>query len=464
MTDAYTSGPLSKEELLDLWKTVVDELYAQPLLEEGEGFGLEVHTQGHAQFERVSKAIDVTTQALYIQAWSGQTSPPAGDEAHATVTLSVARTSLTTHPLLLKTGQFIVQEETTDAGDGAAVQVFTGRTYVLTQDLLIGVGDTAPHDVTAQATIVGVGFNNPLPGTIKTPFQPGTEFANDRASVILVGTGARLVVENQPDVVIPQHVGSYVVFTSGANAGQIRLMTGYHPPVPDGLSPNGGSVDLDNTVPLLAETFTASWRILDWAGDWGLTVTNTLSPVGGSLDALTALGEERRLPRAPGEPAEAYRERISQIADVVTPNAIIRAVNRVVAPYGAKACLREVGSLKFPGFYFDGDPFSTDPAEAFAWDMDKAARHGVDRWKTWLSFLEFRAFFLVGLPNISIGEFGFAYDAGSYGAYDAAPYNAFYDGYPVGTANLYRQIYQAVDKVHAGGVGFDFYVETGSCQ
>jgi hypothetical protein len=80
-----------------------------------------------------------------------------------------------------------------------------------------------------------------------------------------------------------------------------------------------------------------------------------------------------------------------------------------------------------------------------------------------LDYADFRAFFLVGVPPDGDGDFGCAYDASPHGAYDAQPFVAFHDGYPVGAASFYRTIYQGVDSVKAGGVGWDLYVETIGC-
>lgn len=116
---------------------------------------------------------------------------------------------------------------------------------------------------------------------------------------------------------------------------------------------------------LLAEVGTASWRVLDWPSDMGVTVTNAAQPAGGRLGYLDAIGSERNVPRAPGEGDDSYRARVGEVADVVTPNAIRRNLTRVLGtiPY----CFREVGSALLPGFYFDrpvgdvgGDAYDTD--------------------------------------------------------------------------------------------------------
>jgi len=86
-----------------------------------------------------------------------------------------------------------------------------------------------------------------------------------------------------------------------------------------------------------------------------------------------------------------------------------------------------------------------------------------NRFRVLFSYLRMRAFFYVGVPPMGLGEFGFAFDNHPYGAFDAAPYNDFFDGFPYQNAQLYRQAYNAVDAVRAAGVGFEVYLEPGPC-
>ena len=280
----------------------------------------------------------------------------------------------------------------------------------------------------------------------------------------------------------------------------------------------------------------ATWRVLDWALDWRLSVSNALSPSGGAAAMLDALGEERGLPRHPGEVDDDYRQRASQVADVVSPNAIRRALNRSLGGY--PWCFREVGGPLLPGFYFDrtadplGDFFDMDAglfsgaytlgtflfeepvqyrnAAGFvlqsgrwgsyldntgaanasaganftiihprgavttvtAGDKIYGLRSGAQftpsavvanesaedsAWQVLLDYLEFRAFFVVGIPDVDFGEFGFAYDQGQHDAYDCSPFDAFYDGYAAGSAAFNLRVYGAVEKVRAGGVSWALY-------
>lgn len=291
----------------------------------------------------------------------------------------------------------------------------------------------------------------------------------------------------------------------------------------------------------------ATWKVLSWADDWGLTATNPASPSGGRTGLLDELGAERNINRAPGEGDDSYRQRVAEIADVVTPNAVRRALSRAlgVIPW----CLREVGTPKFMGMFFDGnlaapsivphgavnDCFDADvlvftggTAGAFRFQepvvvettaagpplvaargwfgrssevgtvvtiirrdgqlpatfapgafrvrgllsgatyvvgaqTPTAASASARRFREWVDYSQFRGFFLVGVPRLSMGDFGFAYDAGASDAYDAAPAPAFYDGAPVGSAAVYARVRGAVDPIKAGGVGWDLYLTNEAC-
>ena len=607
-------GPYTLQELLALWQNVVDPLYAQPLIERGEGFGLEVFTQQMAQLERVSLAIDRTLQAMFILPWSGQTDQPGRGGAQATVELTFERTARFATAITLAAGDVFYEEETTDYADVVGIEVQTGRRYALLAPATFLPGERGPLLEDAFAEKQGDGYNNPFPGTIKQFVQPGSGLSNVRASVVPGPTTHRLVLAVQPDVLTPQHLGQYVELLAGANAGQVRRVVAYERPDPT--APHGGvgvlaktgvlqvspiigtfqpgeevsigagptpallvavggvsgdrmvieNVDgpilvldavigvlsgafttitvIDQSPELVTEAGTAAWKVLDWEVDFGLSVTNVLSPAGGLAPMLDELGSERGIGRAPGEGDDLYRERIAKLPDVVSPNAVRRTGNRLLAPIGATVCLREVGEVDrlFPGFFLDvsepapqyGYAFDLDlvtlvgfiggqfvasdrvtalggatgrasftypaPAGPLPADMPVPVFDGVvapegvfavgdpafgsnsgavivpaivgpglkfsDRFKLVMDYTEFRAFFLLGAPPLGLGEFGYPYDTpagGLINAYDSSPFLTFYDGFPVTAAVIYRSLWQAVDKVRAGGVGFDLYVEAIGC-
>jgi len=521
-------GSFVISELLTLWRSVVDSGYARRFVETGEGFGLEAYTQGMAQLERMSKAIDRTVQSMFILPHSSQTDEPSSGAARATVTLTISRSAFIERMFAFSPGDVFFLEETTDAGDTGPTTVLTGRRYVVLSAASIGPGELGPIEVEAVATRAGRANNNAQSGNIRRFDQPAAGFSNDLASVELSGAIWTMVAAPNPDVPSSNHVGAYVMFTLGQNIGEVRRIVGYIGPEPDGPDPNGGSFQLAATgqwqfitsagtfqvgepvsgpfgegvlwyfndttdkrvaidvtqgaletgdtvtgavsgatvvlgiveqkPTLIPETKTASWRVLDWEVDLGMVVTNVISPEGGRVAMLDTLGRERDVNRADGETDEPYRKRVVTPADVVSPNAVIRAGNRVLNPLGDTVVLREVGLELFRGIFYDGNPGSTDPQYAFAYDLDFDVRPD-DALKLALTYEEFRAFFLLGVPKYGDGDFGIAYDDGTTNAFDASPWLAFADGFPVTAASRYKQIWQAVNKIKAGGVGFDLYLE-----
>lgn len=445
------SGALTIADLQAIWVSAVDPGYSAPFIAAGEGKGLEAYSQAWAQYARVSQAIDTTTQACFILPWSGQTAPSASGGVPATVTLSFSRTKRLDLPMRLGAGQVFFEEQQNDWSTQGSVPVLTGRRFTLQSDVILMPGEMGPITGVAIAESVGYGYNNPRPGSIKVIDQVGNAFYHDRATVKIVpGPTAptlappnqqiNLLTVNEADTFVPQHVGQYVLFVSGANAGIVARITSFQPPQPSATPPVGSTVQLEPMVVVECfagiggtlqageqVTFTnagtpvgsgifvgkrdtgvgthtrlafvltsgtvsttnsfvgvnsaaggivtqilsnpnfvneapvggvggATWRILDWFYDLGLTVTNPLSPAGGTLGMLDGIGKDRGINRGPLEADTGYAKRVWQVADVVTPNAVKRALARVMGGY--PWCFREVGSAQLPGIYYDrtGDP------------------------------------------------------------------------------------------------------------
>lgn len=608
-------GPVTRDELMAVWAAAVDSNYRLPLQEAGDGHGLEIYSQAATQLARVSESIDRTTQALYILPHSGQTDEPARGEAKATVTLSVRRLALTEHVLYLAPGSFIVAEETTDYGENGPVTVQPGRKYITTEPLVFCPGEAGPFDVAAEAEYPGWSYNNPLPNTITLPVQPGAGFERDRATVVApdfatsstqLPAKGQIRTVNEADTFVPEHVGRYVSFVSGANAGLIARVLAFAAP-PDPSTFTGSIVDIDVIhsvdgttfagtfqdgeevtwdagassgillvsrttsgvkrlafrfakgtaigvgdvvtgtlsgatltvrVVLAAPMYTsevagASWRVLDWQASWGIEITNNASPEGGRLGILDAIGDERDLQRATNEEDDTYRVRVATLADVVSPNALKRALSRALG--ALPWVFREVGQELLPGCFYDGTLEAASPTpgreDCDAYDTDVYVYEGLQtsgtfqfqepctvidddgffaargyvgrvtapsptlqtltlirrpggrpiaggtytvrgdasgatfrtltvtvpptvserRMRRIFDYEQFRAFFLVEVPRLSVGEFGMAFDAGLANAYDVG----FTDGFAAGMANIYRRAYQALDQARAGGVGFD---------
>lgn len=587
------TGPNSEAELLSLWRSVVDDGYAQGLEDAGDGRGLEVVGQAVAQHARVSLAVNRSFQAMFVRAWSGQSDEPASGAALAAVSLDVSRSAQIGRALVLSPGEFVAEEETTDAAASGPEVVRTGRRYLLAELAVLLPGETALAAL-FLAERPGRGYCEPPAGEIVALPQPGAAFENDTATVVPSATGPhRLLARNFPEVPIPDHVGQYVELLAGANAGQLRRVVGYEAPDLSASPPVGGvlvlaaqgvfsvsggagdfepgetvaqavslatgvvvgssaswlvlartsgvfvagqvvtgdksgatrSVDaVEESPEMVAEAGTAGWRVVPWS-ELGISVSNAASPVGGRLPVLDELGGENKVFRSQGEADDAYRRRVAATSDVVTPPAILRRANRVLAPYGLRATLREVGSSFLPGVYFGADHFWNDdfvattgpvsgtfipselvhqvhsdgsiavgravvefpaaasPPEALgagafvgvarargeiragdglvvgqvsAAEATVASASGglreEDRWRRWLDYPSFRAFFVLEVVPSDLGDFGLAYDAGEKSGYDCLGILACYDGEPVTTEGLQKAVWQEVEGGRAGGV------------
>lgn len=422
---------------------------------------------------------------------------------------------------------------TPTAGSGVRLEQLASVLLAATGSFVVG---GAPVTIADGATVVG----------------SGTVLA---ARATTGGYGVALSLASGTTALLPGYTLTQAL-PSGTATGTVAFVHGggqYAPEAPGGVGPTGG----------------ASWRMLAWDADWRLSVTNAASPAGGAVAMLDALGKEKKLPRLAGEQDPQYAQRITRIADVVTPNALRRALVRNVGATGW--CLREVGYQGLPGLYFDrkdagGDwtdigviVFSgTYASTPLPWEKCQYIRDyvngGVDvlaegywgqhtqsttvvntggyapatylsprttsafgeefglvlapgrfsyplpqitpaagdrivgvvskatfapqtqvetvldalRFHCLLSYADMRAFFLAGAPAQGFGEFGFAYDMPAapfgqvVGAWDAGPgWLNFFDGFPAGNKAYYQRLFNDLDRVRAGGVGFELFETRG---
>jgi hypothetical protein len=517
-------GYLTKDELIALWKSVTDESYWRPLVENEDSL-IEAIEQAAVQYERVSQTINELFEAFYVLPSSGQTALPATIGRFADVTLKFTRTGRLDIPLVVFAG-FIVEQELDDFSPTGPIAVRTGRSYITDQLVVMMPGDTEflAHAVAEKQ---GAGYNGALVDTI-VGFDELSELSNGFASVTPGVVGHVLTCSQLPDVIPPTAVGSYVQFIGGANVGRLVRILGYSPPVPGvsgpvislaaeallslsgvvgsfvlgetvtqaggsgvviGSSPEylyvsrtsgdfasgaivGGTsgatatVEVRQSAGLVAETNTAEWSVVSWRQVFGLQVTNPEKPSGGTYPWLEEWGSERGVSYSDGESEESYRSRVAKLPDTVSPNAIVRAANSVLAPLGFGVCFREVGTDLLPGLFYDAGSSADSPPNPrrnFAYDMDFDIRPE-DRFKIVLSIATSRAYFMIGVPGFTPVWSASAYDEGppDRTAYDVS---ALFDGGPlvVDLSQLYRAVYAEVLRTRVAGVSFDLYVENVGC-
>lgn len=261
---AIKQGPLTREELMSLWRSVTDEEYSRPLVD-GDPHETNVAAveQAAEQLAAVSQQIDRNTQAMFILPWSGQTNESARGGEYARVVLRVTRTREFAIPLLFTT-DVVVQHRLDDYGPNGAVDVTTNRQYRVEAPAALGVGEAGPIDLAVVAVNQGYGYNASTPGTLQTLLQPGVGFENLGATVMNnPGRTHRVVCSVLPDVPITEHVGQYLLFTAGANTGQHRRIVGVENP--DSGVPHGGvfnvAAELILSVTAVVGVFTLGERV-----------------------------------------------------------------------------------------------------------------------------------------------------------------------------------------------------------
>lgn len=476
---------------------------------------------------RASVAVDRTTQSVYIFPWSGQTDDPASGGVHAFVWLHCQRSKYIDRFVVHKAGT-VVNHVSEDYGENGAVAYKTGRKYVTVEARAWLPGQTDML-IPAIAERPGSGYNAPLPGTINQWDQVGTGLTNTGRAVGIgtqfatsTGTGPQLdivhvggylmfdsgplagtlrqvwaAVGGEPMVVELDRYqllrGTYVlnqfryaeqvfqydplthaltgwgyVIAVDGERVAIDVIPGYAFNVANGAI-YGTASGTTFTPNLLEQSFEVvgdnEWRFLDWTEDLGITVTNDASPEGGRSPVLDEIGFERNIQRTTQEPDEPFRVRVGNPADVVSPNAIRRTVNHILAPYGLACCFRQVGTDLLPGFFYDAGSSANvpqHPKTLFAYDMPVDGMPQ-NRNKVMFDLDHFRGWFKVGIPPLSLGAFGFAYDYGL-GPYDASlPTANFYDGGTPGNRTVYAAIWAAVERARMAGVIWDLYIEDIGC-
>ena len=190
--------------------------------------------------------------------------------------------------------------------------------------------------------------------------------------------------------------------------------------------------------------------VRDWR-ELGFRITRVEAFTGGRDNELGALADERGVSPKDGESDESLRQRVQGLADVVSPAAIRRAVNRQLAPYNLTGKAWDVqngltglfADIDFTDYYSPGDIFPIDKQKLI--DTDG------------ISY----GWFLVFVPILADGEFGGFADQGPVIWLDqeqtflaSAADLCFADGYPASANGVYQAIWEQVNAIRAFGVGF----------
>lgn len=218
---------------------------------------------------------------------------------------------------------------------------------------------------------------------------------------------------------------------------------------------------IDDTNGGVSEIGELTWSLRDW-GDLGFDLVECEAATGGRDNDLFLLGDARGVYQQSDERDEDFARRAARLADQVSPNAIVRAVNRALHPFGYRGLAFDVGpgdpdaepgTAQFEGFFWDVDfyDYYEDPSDDFP----------ESPYRLLLSHAEAYGWFFVILPFLGDGDFGMFYDDGPVafmddtGQYTGPAYGlGFYDGFPVGGYAAYRAIISTVQQIKGGFIGF----------
>lgn len=345
---------VTKDDLLALWRRDMDVEYTLPLEDENDGRGLDIISGLASIFERVSSAVQVSTQAFYLKEHALQIDPPASGAVRATGTIDIYRRTLTGGDINLLVGDVLVIRVRNTEGEW-----INGVELRLTASVTIPPATVGPTPVAVEAVRVGFQGNVPA-GRVAVFVERG------RATVPLLGAGFGVVGDtaeygNTPDLFTEDMVGRYFRFTDATNASlpAYRIVT-FTPAIAPGVQPNLITLDrLDYDEPSVS----GNGLVIEIA-DLGIDALLNTATTGGRHGELDMIAFERGQGRASGESDASLRGRIGDLFDTVSPDAIVRAVTGILDPLGVSFTLVEIGTTEGRGFAIGVDAL-TDPT-AFA--------------------------------------------------------------------------------------------------
>jgi hypothetical protein len=418
---------LTRDELLDIWRSVMPESYTIPLEEENDGRGFDVIVACAAVWERVAAAVETSTQAMYLLPHSSQTAPESAGEAQATGNVALTRSAPTDGPINLKEGDKLSVELATLEG----TTIFEIG-LELAVDVALAAGSTAPVTVAARAERPG--------------YQGNVEDTQGRSVVFLRRTTATMqnVVSTAANVLTSDGgdgdqfdegmIDAFVVFTGGVNLGTYpRRVLSFNSP---------RSVTVDG--PALVAGNNNSLRVVD-VNELGITAELDGDLTGGVHGWLDELGKERSLGRNALEVDGEYRDRIKDLPDLVAPNALQRAARRILEPLGIKFRIMESRDrAQFKGAAWGEFPYDNPNTSIFPEDGEQHFWQG--------NGFEYRGFYVV-VERQGYGDAGWPWDTKfPGGVHPSAAWDFMaYDGYAGAFwADLLRLIAE-IEKTRAAG-------------
>jgi len=191
---------------------------------------------------------------------------------------------------------------------------------------------------------------------------------------------------------------------------------------------------------------------------------------GGSFPWLDAHGEDRGVPRLPGEDADAYRSRLQLLPDTVSRGAIERLVEAVLAPLSASGAVVETWEPTYTSCWDAPDEAMPENVPGLLCYDDPREQSPLRG--RWVDDVEQAGTFIVVIPPLeALDERGVVLDdpAATKGAHlsptsgggravsawdvpgDAVVVPAAWDGYDLPRQAVHKGLFDAVQRTRAGG-------------
>jgi len=461
--------PFTDSDYEELWRRILPNSYTQPIEDEGQGQGFDVPALQAEIWARFEDAANVSQQAYFLKPHSIQTAEEAKSGRKATTTVQITRAAPANGAINLPIGTLFDAAVTSSLGDPYPL----GR-FKLISALLFGDGVSGPLAAPLEAEFVGY-TGNTREGTINAFSSLGKLTV---PGVVALGTGgaAEKIVETpdpteSQDIFSSTLIGRFFRVTNDSptfaseNGLQIRQIVAFEnspraiifTPALDDLSDVGAAVLVE----------------VEEYSELGFTVTQPDPSIGGRGDALAAIATDRRQGRVLGESDQAFRDRLCNLEDTISPGAIQRICDRIMGPCNLCCRLIETRDIDtMIGFVWDlhmydyFEPAPPNPTNGLVQVIKVSDSEIVGQGIVWTGPGTSTRYFALGIERGNQGEFGFPYDATDVqaplpaNAWD----NAFYDGSPIGFLSKVGQLHEAVDQARAAGIRFDLFIDPSACE
>jgi hypothetical protein len=391
----------TKEDFVDIYRTVLPPAYVAPLEEQDDGAGMDLAYAIAAMAELADCASNKGTQAYFQRPHSDQTDEPAAAPVKASGAFLVSRVGYSVGSVVVPAGTIIEAYRIDSYGDeeivgryltAASVTVAegTGESELLQIEAEFPgyIGNLLASSVLLRFAAIGassipcifatLGFDTILERSV--PMEEDT--LSDRFVATDVGRYAQIVpisgvqYESQPLQLIQ------IDWLDAVNQQMLPVV---------GLS--SGDVGKSCTV------------VTKELSELGLALTQPTAVVGGNGGLLDARAADVGIARLAGEPDESLEARLETLDDNVSPLAIARAVDRILGPLGIAWRLMETGDPKgLGGRVWDLHPWDFGDlgsvvSSAEVYDVQGAI---------WLSASQLRRFFVIAVSTAILAEPGAA--------------------------------------------------------